>query len=132
MRETFVPTSEVHAYYFHDVEIDGEKLAAAASGYRPEERKPIPAFEIPEELRVNGLKFAIPDGNHRWLLANASTGMVKAAVYGPNEPIDVEAHGLEPFRNADKPDLYRKTIGIYAMQMGILDRMRKVFESLEK
>lgn len=127
MRQVSLPTSEIHSYYFHEAEIDAEKLAAAACGYRPEERKPIPAFEIPEKLRVNGLKFAIPDGNHRWLLANASTGMVKTAVYGENERIDVEAHGLEPFKNADKPDLYRKTIGIYAMQMGILDRFHEIF-----
>lgn len=127
MRETFVPTSKIHSYYFHDAEIDAEKLARAANGYRPEERKPIPAYEIPESLRVNGLEFAIPDGNHRWLLAGASTGQVKAAIYEPSERIDVEAHGLDPFKNANKPDLYRKTIGIYAMQMGILDRFHEIF-----
>lgn len=127
MRESLVPTSEIHSYYFHDAKIDAEKLTAAASGYRPEEQKPIPAFEIPERLRVNGLKFAIPDGNHRWLLAQASTGQVKTAIYEPNERIDVEAHGLAPFKNADKPDLYRKAIGIYAMQMGILDRFHEIF-----
>ena len=52
---------------------------------------------------------------------------MESALYGADERIDVEAHGLEPFKNAGKPDLYRKTIGVYCLQMGIMEKFHELF-----
>ena len=63
--------SAMHSYYFdrNSVDFEGLRKALETEGYDPDEAKPVPAFKIPEALQVNGLKFAIPDGNHRWLFA---------------------------------------------------------------
>lgn len=118
---------EVHSYYFDWTKIDVERVRSALCGTPTVASPPIPAFEIPEELRVNGLCYAIPDGNHRWLIGYVTSGRVEAIVYGSTERLDVEAHGLAPFRNADSPRLYERTIAVYCLQMGILGRMREVF-----
>ena len=71
---------------------------------------PIPVYEIHEELRINDLKYILPDGNHRWLYGHVTAERVSVILLLPEEQIQIEEWQMAPFKNSNKVNLYDKTL----------------------
>lgn len=41
--------------------------------------------------------------------------------------MNVEDLGMAPFRNSKNPKLFEKTMGVYCLQAGIMDRYFEIF-----
>ena len=121
MQQLILSSSEVYTYLFEMDKISkGEVLSRIWNDYDFQKVLPIPVYNIPEELEINGWKYLLPDGNHRWLYGHVTAGKVAAILLLPDERIQIEEWGMAPFRKSNDPDLYNKTLRIYCYQQGIL------------
>lgn len=83
MERREIDTGKIHSYLIDPERVEPEKTLAALGEYDYLKVPPIPVFEIPESLRTNGLEYALPDGNSRWLFGHVTSGKVLAIVFQP-------------------------------------------------
>lgn len=83
MERKEIDTGKIHSYLIDPGLVETEKTLAALGEYDYLKVPPIPVFEIPENLRTNGLEYALPDGNSRWLFGHVTSGKVLAIVFQP-------------------------------------------------
>ena len=120
MQHLILPSLEIYPYLFEIDKIAVEQWKKLAwVDYNFQKVPPIPVFEIPEEFRKNSWKYALPDGNHRWLYGHVTAWKVSAILILPNEEIKIDDWNMAPFRNSANPDLYKKTLGIYRLQQNL-------------
>jgi hypothetical protein len=120
MQQLILPSEEIYPYQFEVNKIDFEQWRRLAwIDYDFMKVPPIPVYEIPEEFRMNSWKYMLPDGNHRWLYGHVTAGRVSAILLLPKEEIKIEEWGMAPFRHANNPKIYERTLGIYKLQENI-------------
>ena len=74
---------------------------------------PIPVFEIPQELREDGFKYVLADGNHRKEVALSLVQKVPSIIYEPHEQPSPERDGLASFKHHNDQTLYKKLVLFY-------------------